>query len=153
MEAILQQRVAFPQKVAKERKVKRLLDELTKIGLLDDANGLTSSADALCEKQRDVANHPVNNPPMPLNSRANGSLILKRASKHRSGGPRDDDDYDVFDGERNVGRIMLHPQAPKERPWFWTVSRFPQKPTERGYSATREEAMASFKAALFGSNA
>jgi hypothetical protein len=81
------------------------------------------------------------------NMRANSSLTLKRASKHRSGGPGDDDDYDVFDGERTIGRIMLHPHAPKERPWFWTVSRFPQKPTERGYSATREDAMGAFKAA------
>jgi hypothetical protein len=81
------------------------------------------------------------------NMRVNGTLILKRASKHRSGGPWDDDDYDVTAGEKNVGRIMLHPHAPKDRPWFWTVSRFPQKPTERGYSATREDAMADFKAA------
>jgi hypothetical protein len=56
---------------------------------------------------------------MPLrvdNTRANGTLILKRASRHRSGGPWGDDDYNVFDGTRNVARIMLHPQAPKERP-------------------------------------
>jgi hypothetical protein len=33
-------------------------------------------------------------------------LTLKRASKHRPGGPWSDDDYDVFDGERHVGRIM-----------------------------------------------
>jgi hypothetical protein len=78
---------------------------------------------------------------------ANGRLTLERASAHRSGGPWDNDDYDVFDGERKIGRIMLHPHAPKDRPWFWTVSRFPQKPTERDYSATREEAMADFKAA------
>ena len=38
-------------------------------------------------------------------------LALKRASKHRPGGPWSDDDYDVFDGERHIGRIMLHPQA------------------------------------------
>jgi hypothetical protein len=53
----------------------------------------------------------------------------------------------VHDGERSIGRVMLHPHAPKERPWFWTVSRFPQRPTERGYNATREEAIASFKGA------
>jgi hypothetical protein len=66
------------------------------------------------------------------NRAANGKLILKRASKHRSGGPWDDDDYDAFDGSRNIGRIVLHPHAPKDRSWFWTISRFPQQPTEHG---------------------
>jgi len=33
-------------------------------------------------------------------------LTLKRASKSRPGGTLSDDDYDVFDGERHVGRIM-----------------------------------------------
>jgi hypothetical protein len=37
-------------------------------------------------------------------------LTLKRASKHRPGGQWSDDDYDVFDGEQHIGRIMLHPQ-------------------------------------------
>ncbi len=36
-------------------------------------------------------------------------LILKRAAKHRPGGRWHDDDYDVFDGERHVGRILRHP--------------------------------------------
>ena len=33
-------------------------------------------------------------------------LTLKRASKHRAGGPWSEDDYDVFDGDRHVGRIL-----------------------------------------------
>jgi hypothetical protein len=53
-------------------------------------------------------------------------ITLKRASKHRSGGPWNDDDYDVFDGEQHIGRITLHPQAPQGAPWFWTITaRFP----------------------------
>ena len=56
------------------------------------------------------------------------------------------DDYDVFDGERHLGRIMLHPQAPKDRPWFWTITaRVPQSPQDKGYAASREDAMAAFK--------
>ncbi len=75
-------------------------------------------------------------------------LILKRAAKHRPGGPWHDDDYDVFDGERHVGRILRHPQAPEGRPWFWTITaRAPQYPQDRGYAASREQAMAEFKAA------
>ena len=45
-------------------------------------------------------------------------LTLKRASKSRPSGTGSDDDYDMFDGERHIGRIMLHPQAPEGEPWF-----------------------------------
>ena len=75
-------------------------------------------------------------------------LTLKRASKFRSDGQWSDDDYDVFDGDRHIGRIMLDAAAPEGQPWFWTITaRVPQYPHDRGYAATREEAMAAFKAA------
>ena len=63
------------------------------------------------------------------------------------------DDYLVLDGTRKViGRIMLHPQAPKDQPWFWTITALEQPPSidNKGYSATREEAMANFKARWLG---
>jgi hypothetical protein len=49
------------------------------------------------------------------NMRANGvnRLTLKRASTHRPGGPWSEDNYD---GERHIGRILLHPQAPEGAP-------------------------------------
>ena len=58
------------------------------------------------------------------------------------------DDFEVFDADRKaIGRIMLHPQAPKGEPWFWTITaRWPNAMHDRGYAATREEAMAAFKA-------
>jgi len=34
------------------------------------------------------------------------TLILKRASKSRPRGQWSDDDYDVFDGDQLIGRIM-----------------------------------------------
>ena len=35
------------------------------------------------------------------------TLILRRANVSRKGGSWQDDDYDVFDGDRDVGRIYL----------------------------------------------
>ncbi len=49
-------------------------------------------------------------------------MLLKRASRHRPGGPWDEDDYDVFDGAQHIGRIMRHPEAPKEQRWFWIIT-------------------------------
>jgi hypothetical protein len=74
-------------------------------------------------------------------------LTLKRGSISRPDGQWSDGDYDVFDGDRNIGRILLHPQPPESEPWFWTITaRVPQYPHDRGYAASRELAMADFKA-------
>ena len=75
-------------------------------------------------------------------------FVLIKASKS-FGGVWSDDDYIVRDRARNVvvGRIMLHPQAPKDKPWFWTITarEIPPSVHNRGYSETREQAMADFK--------
>jgi hypothetical protein len=68
------------------------------------------------------------------------TLILKHANKSRLGaidwGP---DDYDVFDGERCIGRTFLSPASPPDLSWMWTIiaREHPSSIHNRGYSDTR----------------
>lgn len=59
------------------------------------------------------------------------------------------DDWLVFNSDRReIGRVMRHPQAPRDAPWFWTITaRVPQLATDKGYAATLEDAKRAFKAA------
>jgi hypothetical protein len=49
------------------------------------------------------------------------SLILRRANVSRKSGTWQHEDYDVFDGERDVGRIYRLDDRP-DSAWFWGVS-------------------------------
>jgi hypothetical protein len=78
-------------------------------------------------------------------------LVLVSARKSRGADHWDKDDYDVRLGDGTgpvVGRIMRHPQAPEEQPWFWTITAREQPPSvyNRGYAVSREQAMRYFKA-------
>jgi hypothetical protein len=74
-------------------------------------------------------------------------FVLIKASNSR-GGVWSDDDYYVRAGRKVVGRITLQPQVLKDLSWFWTITarEIPPSIHNRGYSATREQAMADFKA-------
>jgi hypothetical protein len=74
------------------------------------------------------------------------SLTLAYTRKYFGFG--NETDHVVLDGGRCVGRIFRSPQAPENQPWFWTITDL-EKPASvhsRGYSASREDAMAAFKA-------
>ena len=42
--------------------------------------------------------------------------------------------------DAKVGRIMRHPQAHEDQPWFWTITALEQPPSvyNRGYAASGE---------------
>jgi hypothetical protein len=76
-------------------------------------------------------------------------LILKSTASHYGRPWSDADrDYVVLDGRHIICRIMLHPQAPKGCPWFCTITAMenPASIRNRGYSATREQAIVEFRA-------
>jgi hypothetical protein len=73
------------------------------------------------------------------------TLILKKAGAHY-GQPWGNNDFVVLDAGKVVGRIMLHPQALKGRSWFWTITQgLTPSVYNRGYAATRLQAMTDFK--------
>jgi hypothetical protein len=73
-------------------------------------------------------------------------LILAPARRYFGFG--DKNDYVVLGGAGVIGRIFRPPQAPESQPWFWAITamEFPPSIYNKGYSATREQAMADFKA-------
>jgi len=71
------------------------------------------------------------------------TFTLVPTNKSRGGG---DDDYDVYDGDKVIGRIVRHAQAPMEAPWFWVISSEGLSPswlTDRGYAVSREHAFSA----------
>ena len=79
------------------------------------------------------------------------TLILKHANKNRLGAiDWGTNDFDVCVSDRCIGRIFLAPQSPPDHSWMWTITArdYPRTIYSRGYSATREQAMAEFKGAV-----
>jgi hypothetical protein len=77
-------------------------------------------------------------------------LILKRASASRRSGQWKDEDYDVVADGKVIGRILESGSCfdPPGLQWTWSVMIVPARPgVTNGTAATREEAMAKFRAA------
>jgi hypothetical protein len=70
-------------------------------------------------------------------------LVLRRASVSRPSGQWQDEDYDVFDDDRDVGRIY-RANAHQEL-WFWGVSFQVIRRKSYGYAATLDDAKAAFR--------
>jgi hypothetical protein len=88
------------------------------------------------------------------NTKAPAAVILLRrnadhilASARRYFGFGDKNDYVVLGDHGVIGRIFRAPHSPEGHPWFWTITAKGHSPIyNRGYSTTREQAMADFKA-------
>jgi hypothetical protein len=84
-------------------------------------------------------------------------LFLKRGRTSRPSGQWQHEDYDVLADGKVVGRIYEDASAstPPDMRWFWSVTEIvPATPgVTNGTAATREEAMAKFRAAWTKANA
>src|SRR5262245_25685978 len=75
-------------------------------------------------------------------------LVLKKIGKHFGveSWLESKNDYLVLnDAGRIIGRIVKQACSPKGRPWVWTIT-VPSFFNHHGYSETREQAMADFRA-------
>jgi hypothetical protein len=74
------------------------------------------------------------------------ALILRRANVSRKGGVWQHEDYDVFDGFRDVGRIYLVDSNAGQETWFWGVSLQITRRKSYGLAVSLEEAKVGFRA-------
>jgi hypothetical protein len=70
-------------------------------------------------------------------------LALRRASISRPSSSWSETDYDVFDGERDVGRVYRVDDRPEI--WFWGVSFQFTCRKSYGHAPTLDEAKAAFR--------
>jgi hypothetical protein len=73
-------------------------------------------------------------------------LILRRTNVSRISGQWQDEDYDVFDGDRDVGRIYLVDSNAGIETWFWGVSFDLTHRKSYGHATSLDAAKAAFRA-------
>jgi hypothetical protein len=71
-------------------------------------------------------------------------LVLRCANSFREGGDWNVDDFDVFDGDRMVGRVCRVNSS--EEVWFWGISFLLTNRKSYGHTASFNEVKASFRA-------
>jgi hypothetical protein len=77
-------------------------------------------------------------------------LILRRANVSPFGGSWSEHDFDVFDGDRDVGRVYRLYDRP-DSAWFWCVSFQLTGRASYGRAPTLDEAKVAFKAEYLAS--
>jgi hypothetical protein len=83
---------------------------------------------------------PARSPPSAQAAGKAAKLTLSRVPKDRDG-EWSTDDYDVFDGSRHVGRIVLAMEAPQGMPWSWTITAVAGSSQNRGFAVSLEQAL------------
>jgi hypothetical protein len=73
-------------------------------------------------------------------------LLLRRPNVSRKRGHWQHEDYDVFDDDRDIGRIYLVDSIGGREIWFWCVSFQLTGKKSYGQAPTLDEAKAAFKA-------
>ena len=75
------------------------------------------------------------------------TLRLRRANGSRKSGVWQHDDFEVFDGERSIGRIFLFNRFHEFERWFWGVSfQLTGRKSYGDQAASLNQAKALFKA-------
>jgi hypothetical protein len=74
------------------------------------------------------------------------ALILRRANASRISGSWQQEDYDVFDGDHDVGRIYLVDSDSGNETWFWGVDFMLTNRKSYGLAVSLEEAKIGFRA-------
>jgi hypothetical protein len=74
-------------------------------------------------------------------------LVLRHANVSRISGSWQDEDYDVFDGDREVGRVYRLDDRP-DSAWFWGVSFQLTGRKSYGHTASLDDAKAAFRAQI-----
>jgi len=69
-------------------------------------------------------------------------LVLRRTMNSPTSGEWSDQEFDVFDEDALVGRILRSHAASSDRPWLWMIiGRSPDGVENRGYATSLEVAM------------
>ena len=71
-------------------------------------------------------------------------LVLRHISESRLSATWSEDDFNVFDGERELGRIYRVTDEPTSH-WFWGLSFQLIRRKSYGYALSLDEATAAFK--------